>query len=90
MSDNPVLLSYGYLEEEDNIQTFFYKNGVATERTYETITDSEIWQQFVLIHLDIPVNFICCNTAKDKEEFLTRFTKKVPTLSSTNLCLSWQ
>lgn len=77
VSDNPVLLSYGYLEKTNNIQAFFYKNGSATAAHYDIITESEIWQQFALIHLSIPVNFVCCNKAKDKEDFILRFTKKV-------------
>lgn len=72
-----MLLSYGYLEKESNIQAYFHKNGAATIVNYDIITEAEIWQNFVLIYLDIPVDFICCNRPKDKEEFLIKFTKQV-------------
>ncbi|KAK7595475.1 hypothetical protein V9T40_013300 [Parthenolecanium corni] len=77
VSDNPVLLNYGYLEKDNNVRAFFYKNGTATECSYDVLEESEIWKLFVVIHLHIPVNFICCNSAKNKEEFMTKFTKKI-------------
>lgn len=72
-----MLLNYGYLEKDNNVRAYFYKNGTATECSYDILEESEFWKLFVVIHLNIPVNFICGNSAKNKEEFMTDFTKKV-------------
>lgn len=77
VSDNPILLSYGYLEKTNNVQAFFYKNGAATAAHYDIITEGEIWEQFVLIHLNVPTNFVCFNKVQDKEDFILKFTKRI-------------
>ena len=91
MTDNPILLSYGYLDKENNIQAFFNKNGIITATSYEVISESEVWRQFVLIHLNIPLNFICHNIPQDKEDLIVNFSKKVRHLMlfmnmATNRC----
>ncbi|XP_065201535.1 ufm1-specific protease 2 [Planococcus citri] len=77
VTDNPILLSYGYLDKESNVQAFFNKNGVITATSYDIIPESEIWQQFVLVRLNIPLNFICHNVSQDKEDLIDNFSKKV-------------